>query len=255
MTDVLLGLSADSRTILDCYLRWSSLARENLRRGVSFDASSHNAGNLLRETYTLDELKEILNGHTAVLLHSLDARVERFVASSAELLRGVLGDADRQRVAIKVDASALLDGPASLLSGHERQLLAGPRGRLAPLTVADVGGEARRQLEESGEEMRRLREKLHDIANHHGQAAGTRAGDAGVSSLTTVDGLRAELAAAKKELNTRLNHSTQYQQLKGILAKKNEQIKALRARLALHDPEFLRDGEAVAGDIVVDEDD
>lgn len=285
MNDALFGFSNESRAILEGYLHWSRLACESLKRGVSLDASSHQAGNLLQETYALGELKTILSGHAALVLHSLDARMEKFVASSAEVLRAVLREADRQRVAIDVDVNALLrgDGAATtnaggLLAGPERQLLGGPRGRLVPLTVADMDGEAHRQLAESGEEIRRLREKVHRLTDLYAQAMNVRSVDTeGVLSTRddvfratgaeashkgedehthqTVEQLRAELAVARRELSVRLNQSTQYQQLKSILAKKNEQIKTLRARLAVCDPAFLNNDDGIGDSTFIEEGD
>ncbi|RNF21896.1 uncharacterized protein Tco025E_03226 [Trypanosoma conorhini] len=294
MGDALFGLSAESRSVLDRYLQWARLACDGLKRGVHLDAANHQVGNVLQETYTREELKEILRGHTAVLLHSLEARVEKFAGTSAELLCAVLRDADRQRVTIEVDVNAVLSASANaapaatatattgaastgLLLDHERQLLSGPRGRLAPLTVADADGEASRQLAEGKEEIRRLQEKVHRLTDAYAQVMNTRSVDTekllsmhdalqsrdaaaarqreqeeGVHQ--SVEELRTALAAARRELNTRLNQSTQYQEVKKILAHKNEQIRMLRAQLARYDPAFLQTGDG-ADDTIVEEDD
>ncbi|RNE98158.1 hypothetical protein TraAM80_08936 [Trypanosoma rangeli] len=303
MGDSLFGLSTESRTIIDHYLQWTRLACDGLKRGVHLDAASHQVGNILQETYTKDELKDILSGHTALLLHSLDARIEKFAGSSAELLRAVLRDADRQRVTIKVDVDAVLNAAAaasaapatsaatatttttagaaatSLLLDHERQLLSGPCGRLAPLTVADAEGEAIRQLAEAKEEIHRLQEKVRCLADAYAQvmsmrsvdtttllsmsdalqlrnvaaaAAGKKEQDEALNQ--SVDELRMALASARLELNTRLNQSTQYQDMKRILTHKNKQIRTLRAHLAEYDPAFLqKDNDD--GDMIVEEDD
>ncbi|ESL08051.1 hypothetical protein TRSC58_04254 [Trypanosoma rangeli SC58] len=287
MSDALFGLSAESRTIIDQYVQWTRLACDGLKRGVHMDAASHQVGNILQETYTRDELKDILSGHTAVLLHSLDARIEKFAGSSAELLRAVLRDADRQRVTIKVDVNAVLNAAAaatsaataattttagaaatSLLLDHERQLISGPCGRLAPLTVADAEGEAIQQLAEAKEEIRRLQEKVRRLADAYAEVVSMRSVDTekllsmpdalrsrNVAAVVagkkdqdeglqqSVDELRTALASAKLELNTRLNQSTQYQDMKSILTQKNKQIRTLRAHLAQYDPAFFQNDD------------
>ncbi|KAF8275916.1 hypothetical protein TcYC6_0013760 [Trypanosoma cruzi] len=285
MTDALFGLSSESRTILDRYLQWTRLACDGLKRGVHLDAFNHQVGNIIQETYTRDELKDIISAHTEVLLHSLDARMEGFAAASAELLCAVLRDADRQRVTIGVDANAVLSAATAtasaamvgttatgLLLDHERKVLGGPRGRLAPLTVADADVEASRQLTEAKEEIRRLQEKVHHLSDAYAQVMNTRdalnshEAEATASQMAvhqkeqdegscqTVEELRVALAAAKQELNARLNQSTQYREVKKILAQKNEQIRKLRAHLAQFDPAFLQNDDG-GGDTIVEQDD
>ena len=49
---------------------------------------------------------------------------------------------------------------------------------------------------------------------------------------------RADLANAKAEIETRISETRQFQDLKKILAKKNAQIKAMKARILSHEPNF-----------------
>ncbi|KEG06149.1 leucine zipper transcription factor-like 1, partial [Trypanosoma grayi] len=148
MGDNLYGLSAQSRAILDSYQQWARLAYDSLKRSASFDASNHQVGNVLQETYTRDELKDILSGHTAVLLHSLDTRMEQFTASSASLLLAVLRDADRQRTTIEIDANDVLSSSPAAAAAVAS---AGTSGAAAAAAMGQSGGGL--LLEEHGRQL------------------------------------------------------------------------------------------------------
>lgn len=275
MADHLSGLTSESKQIIEHFYRWSQLSLDKFKRELSVEASAYTTGNLLREAdrrYTRDEVAALLQGQLTMLQSLVTVQVESSTDAAAELMRSVLRDADRQRLQLTVDASAVLSnaGGVSAMGKHGRQLLSGPTGRLAPLTVADAGGEAAIRLAEANDEVRRLQRKLQEVTDAYTQVMSDRSSnttkllsmqdamnekdrltqelarrcvgqDGGLQSA--VQQLRTEVAEAKRELAVRLNQSTQYQQVKKLLAQRNDQIKAMRQQLARYDPSFLRDVE------------
>lgn len=60
--------------------------------------------------------------------------------------------------------------------------------------------------------------------------------------------LKLEVMESKQELNRRLHQSSQYQQTRAILTKKNIEIKGLKAKLAQYDPSYLQAAESIPTD-------
>lgn len=265
--DPLSGLTSESRNVIDGFFRWSRLSLDKFKRDLTVEAGAFQSGNLWRESYAKAEVAQMLNGQLALLLGVVDTQMEGTTAASAELMRAVLREADRQRLVLSIDATTVLNnaGGVNAMGEHGRQLMSGPTGRLVPLTLAEAGGEAARQLAEANAEVRRLQSKLQQVTDAYTQVMSGRSSDTAnllsmqdamndkerlaaelarrcqgqdPSLTAAVEGLRAEVAEAKRELATRLNQSTQYQQVKQLLAQRNEQLRALRQRLAAYDPSF-----------------
>ncbi|KAG5511756.1 hypothetical protein GH5_08066 [Leishmania sp. Ghana 2012 LV757] len=271
------GLSSESRNVIDDFFRWSRLSLDKFKRDLAVEASAFQSGNLLREQHTKAEVSQMLNGQLALLLGVMDTQMEGTTAASAELMRAVLREADRQRLGLSIDVKTVLNnaGGVNAMGEHGRQLLSGPAGRLAPLTLEAAGGEAARQLAEANTEVRRLQRKLQQVTDAYTQVMSGRSSDTATllsmqdamndkerlaaelarrcqgqdPSLTAVvQELRAEVAEAKRELATRLHQSTQYQQVKQLLGQRNEQLKEMRERLAAYDPSFVRYGDDIAAE-------
>ncbi|KAG5511154.1 hypothetical protein JKF63_07096 [Porcisia hertigi] len=273
--DPLSGLTSESRNVIDNFFRWSRLSLDKFSRDLRVEASAFQSGNLWRENYTNAEVSQMLNGQLALLLGVVDTQMEGTTAASAELIRAVLREADLQRLTLSIDTTAVLNnaGGVHAMGEHGRQLMSGPAGRLAPLTLQEAGGEAARQLAEANAEVRRLQAKLQRVTDAYTQVMGSRSSDTAhllsmqdamndkeriatelsrrcqgedPSLKSAVQELRAEVAEARRELATRLNQSTQYQQVKQLLAQRNEQLKEMRGRLAAYDPLFANNGDDIA---------
>lgn len=276
------GLTDHSRQTIDQFYRWSQLSLDKFKRDLAVEASAFSTGNLLQNpgvAYSRDQVSALLHGQLAMLQSLVSVQVESTTDAAAELTRAVLRDADRQRVAVTVDANAVLNnaGGVSAMGAHGRQLLSGPTGRLAPISLEAAGGEAARQLSEANEEVRRLQRKLQQVTDAYAQVMSGRSTDTtqllemqdamndkarladelARRCLGSQDGglhaavqqLRSEVAESKRELSGRLNQSTQYQQVKQLLAQRNEQLKTMRVRLAAYDPSFLgADGDDIAAE-------
>jgi leucine zipper transcription factor-like protein 1 len=66
-----------------------------------------------------------------------------------------------------------------------------------------------------------------------------------VNARTQLDQRNAELEVLSNDLNKRVGDSSQFKEMRSIIAKKNQQIKEMRARLQMYEP---------MDDAVVDED-
>nr|CAJ2467166.1 unnamed protein product [Leishmania braziliensis] len=275
--DLFSGLTSESRNAIDDFFRWSRLSLDKFKRDLAVEASAFQSGNLWREQYTKEEVSQMLNGQLAMVLGVVDTQMEGTTAASAELMRAVLREGDRQRLTLSIDVRAVLNnaGGVNAMGEHGRQLMSGPTGRLAPLTLAEAGGEAARQLAEANAEVRRLQMKLQQVTDAYTQVMSGRSSDTAnllsmqdamndkerlaaelarrcqgqdTSLATVVQELRSEVAEAKRELATRLHQSTQYQQVKRLLAQRNEQLKAMRERLTAYDPSFAHCGDDIAAE-------
>lgn len=275
--DPLSGLTSESRAVIDNFFRWSKLSLDKFKCDLTVEAGAFQSGNLWRESYAKDEVAQMLNGQLAMLLGVVDTQVDSTTAASAELMRAVLRQADLQRLTLTVDTMAVLNnaGGVNAMGEHGRQLMSGPTNRLAPLTLAEAGGEAARQLAEANAEVRRLQGKLQQVTDAYTQVMNGRSSDtanllsmqdamndkerqaAELASrcqsqdpnlLSAVQALRSEVAEAKRELATRLNQSTQYQQVKQLLAERNQQIKTMRQELAAYNPVYRQQADDIAAE-------
>ncbi|GET85886.1 hypothetical protein, conserved [Leishmania tarentolae] len=271
--DPLAGLTAESRNVIDNFFRWSRLSLDKFKRDLTVEASAFQSGYLWREDFTKEVVAQMLNGQLALMLGLVDTQMESTTATSAELMRAVLREADRQRLTLDIDVKSVLNnaGGVNAMGEHGRQLLSGPTGRLAPLTVEAASGEVAQQLAEANAEVKRLQAKLQQVTDAYTRVMKGRSSDTenllsmqdamndkerlaaelarrcqgqDPSLTATVQELRAEVAEAKRELATRLHQSTQYQQVKQLLAQRNQQLKVMRQRLAAYDPSFSCFGDS-----------
>ncbi|EPY25354.1 hypothetical protein AGDE_11853 [Angomonas deanei] len=177
--DPLSGLTPQSRQVIDTLFRWSKLSLEKFKRDLAVEASAFQSGNLLQEHFTRDNVQQMLQGQLYMLQGVVDTQMEQTTASCAELIRAVLRQADLQRLEVNVDAMAVLSnaGGVNAMGNHGRQLMAGPSSRLAPITVAEAGGEAAKQLAEANAEVRRLQQKLKQVTDAYTQVMSGRSAD------------------------------------------------------------------------------
>lgn len=259
MADVLSGLSNESKSILDAYLHWAKIRNDKFARDLEFEANTFREGNLLTQTYNRAEVEAVLRGQLDVLVHSLEKQHQFITNSSAELCRSVLHEADRNRIPLNINAVECLQNATavSAMEMHEQRLLGGPKGKLAPLTSVDTGGEAGRQLAEANEVIRALNEKVRRLTEQYTLLMQERSSftsatftsqesySMSAADQQTLAALRSELAQSQSDLELKVNNTPQVQQLKKMLGDKNAQIKSLRERLARCDPTFssTADGE------------
>ena len=260
MSEVLSGLSNESKSIIDAYLHWAKLRHDKFRRDLEYEANAFRTGNLLSQTYNRSEVEAVLTGQLEVLIHSLEKQHQFITNSSAELCRCVLYEADRNRIPLNVNAVECLQNATAVtaMEQHELRLLGGPKGKLAPLTTVETGGEAGRQLAEANEVIRTLNEKVRRLTDQYTalmqersryssdvftlqdslQATQHALDAAATDEQRAISSLRNELAQSQRDLQQKVNNTPQFLQLRKMLADKNSQLKVLRARLAVCDPTY-----------------
>jgi leucine zipper transcription factor-like protein 1 len=252
MNDVLTGLSNESKSILDAYLNWAKIRNDKFARDLEFEANTFREGNLLTQTYNRAEVETVLRGQLSVLVHSLEKQHQFITNSSAELCRSILHEADRNRIPLNINAVECLQNATavSAMEMHEQRLLGGPKGKLAPLTSIDTGGEAGRQLGEANDVIRALNEKVRRLTEQYtllmqersnytsANFASQESYGGSAEDQQTLAALRSELAQSQSDLELKVNSTPQVQQLKKMLNEKNAQIKSLRERLTRCDPSF-----------------
>lgn len=275
--DALAGLTAPSRAVVDQYLKWSRLSLNRFKRELDAEATAYRAGAVSSvQTYSGTDVARMLEGQVALLVGLAESQTTSAAAAAASLLKSVLREADRHRVPLEVDAAAVLGntGGVAAMGEHGRKLLGGPGGRLAPLSLADANGEAARQLAEADAEILRLRRKLQEVTDAYTAVMAGRTGDTdrllsmrdnvaeaerraaelaaraqgqGGNLQQEVALLRQEVSEARRELSTRLNQSTQFQQVKKMLTQRNEQVKLLKHHLAQYNPQLAAQAGAGGG--------
>jgi leucine zipper transcription factor-like protein 1 len=269
------GLSSESRVVLDAYHRWARVRQESFSRELAFEADSFAAGNLLQVSFNRHEVEEILRGQLGVLSASVAKHMQLMEDASADLCSAILYEADVHRMPISVDAASVLSKAVGS-DALEKKLVGGPKGKLAPLTAVETGGEAGRQLGVASDEIRRLNEKvkqltvqlsnvmsdksqvtsemlaLRDQLQRNQQMIDQQSANAavGVYDSAALEQLRAEVAKSNAEMSNRLSQTTQYRQIKSVIEKKNREIRELRSLLSRYDPAYAH----IADDLDEEED-
>ena len=271
MSDVYLGLSNESRKIIESYLGWSKSQRDSFGRDLDFETRSFGDAQVLDNTYSREEVNGLLRNHMELLKACMEKEAHSRAIASAQLIRAVVLEADKNRVQITVDAAQVLSnlGGQSELEKAESRMF-NSKGRLAPLSGIDTGNETAKQLIQAHEEIRGLNDKLRKAQEQFAAAMADRSNlyqetsrvqqqmseaerqaqleaerAAGMAQMTQQEAnalknelasLRDELARLNREMTERLSKSTQFQNLQQMMRQKNDQLKAMRSELMRYDP-------------------
>lgn len=310
--DLLSGLSADSKEVINNYLQWSKTMRDKSTRDAEYEASTFREGNLFGASFNQSDVLRLLNGQLAILTANFEKNDATKTTATAELCRGILREADKYSVPLKLNFQDLVGNIANqnAMKAHETNMLGGGPGRLgklAPIGVGSAATDDAKRLAEAQAEIMRLREKMLQMQQQINAVMGDKSNvnahilglqDTLTSQMTaaqqaqalleaerargpqivTVAGqsntnavvetktvevssavdqrmianLRQEIANLNRDLTAKLNQSSQFVNLKKMLTDKNEQVRALRKRLALYDPTFAASQD---DDLVEEEDD
>ncbi|CCW71234.1 unnamed protein product [Phytomonas sp. Hart1] len=273
-------LTAKSRRIVEQFTQWLSISMDKFKDDLVVESNAFLSANLIFDkTYTKDEVASLFQGQLCIFQGLIDTQIKSSLASSAELIYAILREVDQKRLVLNIDTTAALnEGGMVDMIPHGRELMNGPAGRLAPLTVDETNGRMTRQLEDSNNQIYQLRRKLQQVTDAYTQILSNRSDDAAKFSpiqdvmndkdrlrmeqsqcchnpddslKQTVRKLQHELSESKREHTQRLSQSTQYQQVKKLLAQRNAQLKWTREQLKKYDPFFEINK---LDDIVVEED-
>jgi len=138
-----------------------------------------------------------------------------------------------------------------LLTGLLRQVGQLNSERLTALQAAAAG---RQQLDSLGAAKGQLELRIQDLEAELAEAhlklsgaasAGAQSGESTAALQSELDEARVLLATSSADVaaaNDRVTSTKQFQQMRALMHKKNEQIEELRQRLAMHEPEGPADG-------------
>ncbi|CCW61125.1 unnamed protein product [Phytomonas sp. EM1] len=273
-------LTAKSKQIIEQFTHWLKIAIDKFKDDLVVECSAFVSANLVFDkTYTKDEVASLFQSQLYIFQDLIDTQIKGIMAASTELVYALLREVDQERLVLQIDTITILNkGGVIDMIPHGRELLNGPARRLAPLTVQEAGGKVAQQLEDSNNQIRQLRRKLQQVTDAYTQMLNSRSDEAAkvlsIQDTTsgkdrvavepaqrchdrdddlqkTVQQLRLEVSEAKKELTQRLSQSTQYQQVKNLLAQRNVQLKWMREQLKRYDPLFEINE---VDDIVIEED-
>ena len=284
MSDAFIGLTPESKLVIENYFAWGKAKREKFERDLSFQSENFAHGNVFDNTFSQEDVKTKLRAHLELLKVSLNEEASYQSMAAAQLMRSVLLEADKQRIPIPVDPLAVLNnmaGTNALEAAESRMFSQGPKGKLQPLSGVDTGNETAKQLAAAHQEIRALNDKVRvlqeqhsramaDRANTHAMAgaADNRADSAALNSQLTMQQSQAfaqtmevqlqeckmQLLASQKEMGEKLARSAQFQNLQQMLRQKNDTVKAMRVELQRYDPAAAARIAGNTDDFVEDED-
>ena len=206
------GLSQASRVVLDSFESWGRIARDQASRDSDFEARTFLDNQLLSSStsgFNKSDVEAILRGQLQLLNSSQEKSSYNMINASAELCRAVLREADKYSVPLQIDASKILADASSKgtyvseQAGHQNSLLMqGPKGKLAPLSAVETGGEAGKRLAEANAEIQRLHSKMAAMAQQMQSVMGDKSGmtDAMMNLQDNLGSEAARASALKRQL-------------------------------------------------------
>lgn len=257
--------------ILNTYAGWAAQQSSRSTKDLNYEGNSYRDTRLGGDTtFSRAEVAEIMNGQLQAVVGAALKAQEGIASGSRDLIKAILAENDRQRVAVEIDAAAILNAggkPLSAVELAEQRLASKGSMKLGALPSLNSSEAQAKQLVEAHEEIRRLNERMRAMTAQYEQAmqAKSAASEQALQMQDTVAGLqqqqtamteaqqaqmqrqnaefRAEIGAlrqqvveAQKELTGKLSQSTQFTTLKRMLNEKNELVKTLRTNLARYDP-------------------
>ena len=150
--------------------------------------------------------------------------------SNSLLFRHLLLQAEAREIDLMIDVG-IVDDESLVKKMNE---LALPANKLVPLqNTADIG--LLNKIKELEDSNRKLEDKsnaqLKTIAELQNQKSNS------IADNKIIDSMKSEIEALKKDLATRVVQTSQFQSLKKLLEKKNEELKIIRTKLKKYEPE------------------
>ena len=268
--DVLRGMGESHRRQVEAYLRFfKAKRRQHLSEVDAAFEESRETSLDEADMYSAADVRAQMESLQTIVRGSVEDELASFARQSCLYLRQLYLQAEGRGVSLEVDTAQLED--EVLLRGlaklEDVSAPKPPMGRLASIGAGGAGGavdiDQVARANELAEENARLRARFQrleeqfreasaenarlkdEVSRLDSVASGARAeaddarhGSAAAHSQAE-NALRAELAAAKKraeeaqeELQSRLNESAPFLELKRMVQKKNAQLKELRQRVS-----------------------
>ncbi|XP_047706508.1 leucine zipper transcription factor-like protein 1 isoform X3 [Prionailurus viverrinus] len=246
-----LGLNEHHQNEVINYMRFARSRRGLRLKTVDSCFQDLKESRLVEETFTVDEVSEVLSGLQAVVYSEVESELINTAHTNVLLLRQLFSQAEKWYLKLQTDISELENRElleqvaefekAEFTSSNKKPILDTLKPKLAPLneggtellnkdfikaqdlndlenTVAALKSEFQKTLNDKTENQKSLEENLatakHDLLR-----------------------VQEQLSMAEKELDKKFQQTAAYRNMKEILTRKNDQIKDLRRRLAKYEPE------------------
>jgi leucine zipper transcription factor-like protein 1 len=265
--ELLGSLSQSSRQVLEPFFAWARQGRDRFFNDFEFESQNFKSGRLLQPTYMAHEVDALLSEHCRALHLASIKEMEHVAAGSGELFFNILLEMDRHQLPSSVNSMAVLGNRATLAVEAAATKTLKVQRSLAPITALDRGDETARQLVIATEEKRKLSEKLRQVSDQLMQVMREKSSfNAEVAQLhdqtselqqqlsvtaqmsreqlsallsekdSQIRRLTGDLGAMTRDMTGKLSQSSQFQNLKAMLADRNNQVAQLRSALRRYDP-------------------
>eukprot|EP00758_Cryptobia_borreli_P009926 Tbor_TRINITY_DN5523_c1_g1::TRINITY_DN5523_c1_g1_i1::g.12804::m.12804/K19400/LZTFL1; leucine zipper transcription factor-like protein 1 len=198
--DLTADLSKNSKIILDQYLRWGKMETARDLRDIEYESHTYRENHLIGNTFNRHDVEVLLKGQMGILTATMERRDQAKQMATAELCRAILRNADKHSVPITVCATDVLSdrNAHSAMEGHDKRLLEGPKGKLAPLSAIDHGDVGKRLIE-ANEEIQRLHAKIFALSSQLHDIMGGQS-EMNAKLLNTKDALLTEQQRAERKM-------------------------------------------------------
>jgi leucine zipper transcription factor-like protein 1 len=236
---------------------------------------------VVEEILQRDDVHQIFNDAKEQVAFRLREQLEAETLRSAAHLATILGFAQAAGVELEADVNTVEDSSRCNAVANVAAMIGQPRpapaaSRLQPMEAVVGGGASAQELRELKQENRQMldryqqmQKQVSDLLKERsmltdelegvkatflglkgqlqmGQAEATESMEIALSNARIqLDQRTNELEVLSNDLNKRVGDSSQFKEMRSIIAKKNQQIKEMRARLQQYEP---------LDDVVVDED-
>eukprot|EP01061_Rhynchopus_euleeides_P005936 TRINITY_DN15023_c0_g1_i2.p1 TRINITY_DN15023_c0_g1~~TRINITY_DN15023_c0_g1_i2.p1 ORF type:complete len:311 (+),score=93.57 TRINITY_DN15023_c0_g1_i2:130-933(+) len=258
--------SVGCATLAD-YLKVSKGKRDQTIKALDLEFQNFKEMSLIEQTYTRGDVEQLLSNYFGLLRVSLNKQYQDYAEGTVDVALDILEQADGKEA--KLDISLKRFEDASLDSDIlklEQALTSRQGGPLLPM-VATKGVDPGKKLLEAQQETQRLKEKASSMQQHFTammrektqvqnelnneldilravKELGTAPSDAAIKQLKDeIETLEKGTAEAEAEAQGKINESAQFQNLKTIIQRKNEEIKKLRERLIEFEPDAKNDDD------------
>eukprot|EP01064_Diplonema_japonicum_P029631 TRINITY_DN4848_c0_g1_i1.p1 TRINITY_DN4848_c0_g1~~TRINITY_DN4848_c0_g1_i1.p1 ORF type:complete len:288 (+),score=63.48 TRINITY_DN4848_c0_g1_i1:55-864(+) len=229
--------------------------REGAIKALDLEFQDFKETSLIEETYTRSDIQSLFSSYVNNLKVSLNKQFQDFSAGLADISVQILEQSDGKQVQLDIDDSRFTGASfeADMLA-LEQELTGKTKSGLLP-SVSARGVDPRQKILTVTAEGSRLQKKAADIQQQFNammkektvvqtelnyeldilrsiKEVGSTPAEVVIQKLKTeVTGLEKDTDLAQAEAQGKIGESTQFQNLKTIIQRKNDEIKTLRARL------------------------
>jgi leucine zipper transcription factor-like protein 1 len=225
---------------------------------------------VVEEIMQRDDVHQIFNDAKEQVAYRLREQLEAETLRSAAHLATILGFAQAAGVELEADVNTVEDSSRCNAVANVAAMVGAPRpapaaSRLQPMDAVVGGGAGAQELRDLKQENRQMLDRyqqmqkqvsdllkersmltdelegvkstfLNQLQGGHADAAAESMDYALMNMRAQLDQRTAEMEALSNDLNKRVGDSSQFKEMRSIIAKKNQQIKEMRMRLQQYEP-------------------